>query len=352
MKKSRYVPISVGWELTLECNMKCMHCGSFAGPHRENELTTKESLNLCEQLYELKSKYINFTGGEAILRNDWFEIGKRVKDLGMEVSILTNALALDRNIISQAKKLGVYAVAISIDGGIPSTHDSIRGVNGSFKKCISSLELLKKEGLPATVITTIHKGNIKELKKIREVIFNKTKAWQVQIAVPIGRFPKNLILSKEEFYSLAMFIASTRKKYSAKELAIMGAHSIGYHSQILRNTMVSPVWKGCQAGKSVLGIQSNGNIKGCLSLPDSGFIEGNIKQRSLTEIWNDNNSFDFTRRFQISELKNQCNECKYGRTCKGGCTTVSSSLTNLPHCDPYCLYNIEKELLTQVDNYQ
>jgi len=346
MLKPKCVPVSVGWELTLECNMKCMHCGSFAGPIRKNELTTIEALGLCEQLSDLKSKYINFTGGEAILRKDWFEIGKRIKDLGMELSILSNALAIDNNIISIARKLEVYAFAISIDGGTSKTHDSIRGVNGSLNKCIEVLDLLKKENLPATVITTVHKGNIKELNQIKELIFNKTKAWQIQIAVPIGRFPKNLILSKKEFYSLAMFIASNRKKYSTKEIAIMGAHSIGYHSQILRNTMVSPVWKGCQAGISVLGIQSNGNIKGCLSLPDSNFVEGNIKQTPLTEIWNDNKSFTFTRKFQIDELKDKCKECKFGKTCKGGCTTVSSSLTDMIHCDPYCLYLIENKIMT------
>ena len=346
MFKSKYIPISVGWELTLECNMKCMHCGSFAGMTRKNELSTSQALDLCNQLSDLRAQYVNFTGGEAILRKDWYEIGKRIKDLGMELSILTNGLALDEKVVSLAKKLGIYAIAISIDGGTVKTHDTIRGIDGSFQKCLSALELLKKENLPATVITTVHKHNIHELNKIRELILNKTKAWQIQIAVPIGRFPKNLILSKEEFYSLALFIASTRKKYSAKELAIMGAHSIGYHSKILRNTMVSPVWKGCQAGISVLGIQSDGGIKGCLSLPEPNYVEGNIKQRSLLEIWNDPSSFNYTRNFETNELKNNCKLCKFGRTCKGGCTTVSSSLTDIPHCDPYCLFSIENELMT------
>lgn len=126
---------------------------------------------------------------------------------------------------------------------------------------------------------------------------------------------------------------------------VMGAHSIGYHSHIIRNTMVSPVWKGCQAGISVLAIQSNGNIKGCLSLPDDGFIEGNIKEESIIDIWRSPNSFSFSRNFGRSELKDHCKECKYGRTCKGGCTTASVSITKKMHCDPYCLYKIENEIM-------
>ncbi|HVQ01288.1 MAG TPA: radical SAM protein [Candidatus Thermoplasmatota archaeon] len=342
--KQRYVPLSVAWELTLTCNMKCMHCGSSAGDTRAHELNTQEARDLCPQLADLHAKYINLTGGEAILRTDWYEISKEIKDYGMEVSILSNGLILNDTIISKLRSVGVYAIALSLDGGTPETHDSIRGVPGSFEKCLSSLEKLQREDLPATVITTVHKRNLSELPKIRDLIYGKTKAWQIQIAVPIGRFPVECILSKEEFYTVALFIASMRKRYSVSELAVMGAHSIGYHSQVLRNTMVSPVWNGCQAGINVLGIQSDGSIKGCLSLPDS-YREGNIRHRQLRDIWEDPDLFRYNRRCDKADLRNQCATCRFGPTCKGGCTTVSASLTGVPHNDPYCLYFLENKIL-------
>ncbi|MBN1280572.1 MAG: radical SAM protein [Candidatus Thermoplasmatota archaeon] len=344
--RKKYIPLSVAWELTLSCNMRCMHCGSSAGTTRDKELTTTEALNLCSQLADLHAKYINLTGGEAILRKGWYDISKAIKDLGMEVSVLSNGLALTDTMIQQLRNAGVYAIALSLDGGTPHTHDSIRGVPGSFHTCLDRLKQLREENLPVTVITTVHKRNFHELPLIRDLILGKTKAWQIQIAVPIGRFPTNLIVSKEEFYAVALFIAATRKRYSVRELAVMGAHSIGYHSQIIRNTMVSPVWKGCQAGISVLGIQSNGNIKGCLSLPDS-FIEGNIRQKPLADIWNDQKAFSYTRDCTPSDLKNQCATCRYGRSCRGGCTTVSASLTGAPHCDPYCLRDIEMYMIAK-----
>jgi radical SAM protein with 4Fe4S-binding SPASM domain len=323
-----------------------MHCGSKAGNARIHELTTKECLDVCHQLNDLNAKYINFTGGEAILRKDWYDLGKTIRDLGMDVSVLSNGLALNEKIVSQLRNVGVYAIALSLDGATAETHDSIRGVPGCFEKCLSSLQLLQKENLPTTVITTVHKENLRQLPEIRDLIVGKTKAWQIQIAVPIGRFPERFILSKEEFYAVALFIASTRKHFSVKELAVMGAHSIGYHSHILRNTMVSPVWKGCQAGISVLGIQSDGGIKGCLSLPDS-FVEGNVRQRRLVDIWNDPNAFSYTRSCKETDLKNQCLACRYGKTCKGGCTTVSASITGVAHNDPYCLYSIETKMLKE-----
>jgi radical SAM protein with 4Fe4S-binding SPASM domain len=337
------IPLSVAWELTLSCNMRCMHCGSSAGDTRVHELTTSEALRLCTQLHDLRAKYINLTGGEALLRKDWYTISKEIKDQGMEVSVLTNGLLLTETIISQLRNVGVYAIALSLDGGTAHTHDSIRRVPGSFEKCLTGLEKLKKENLPATIITTVHKQNFHELPLIRDHIIGKTKAWQIQIAVPIGRFPRELILSPQEFYAVALFIAAMKKRYSVKELAVMGAHSIGYHSQVLRNTMVSPVWKGCQAGISVLGIESNGNIKGCLSLPES-FVEGNIRQRPLADIWNDPHCFSYTRHCTTTDIGSHCADCRYNMTCKGGCTTVSSSLTGAPHNDPYCLFSIEKKM--------
>ena len=345
MVKTKFRLLSVAWELTLECNMKCMHCGSSAGHSRSNELTTKEALNLCEQLNELNAKSINLTGGEPILRKDWFTIGSRIRDLGMKLSLLSNGYALNKKIISQLRDLDAYGIAISIDGGDPKIHDSIRGIPGSFEQCIKCIDMSRDAELPTTIITTVNKINLKDLVKIRELVIDKGVAWQIQIAVPIGRFPKSFLLSKDEFYTVALFIASTRSQYPLKKIAVMGAHSIGYHSQVIRNTMVSPVWKGCQAGITVLGIQSNGNIKGCLSLPDS-FIEANIRDIPISELWNNQHCFIQNRQFQLEDLNNQCKGCKYGKTCKGGCLTVSSCVTGKNHCDPYCLYNLERELFS------
>ena len=344
MFKTKYIPVSVAWELTLACNMKCMHCGSSAGKADRDELTTKESLRLCDQLQELNCELISLTGGEPLLRSDCFEICNKIKDLGIDLSIISNGLILDEKNIADLRKLDIYGLGMSIDGGKPKTHDSVRGVKSSFDKCIKNLELLKKADIPTTIITTVHKGNLKELPLIREIILNKASAWQLQIAAPIGRFPENLTLSKEEYYSLALFIAATRKKYSVKELAVMGAHSIGYNSQILRSTMIIPFWKGCQAGITTMAVQSNGNVKGCLSLPDK-YIEGNIKEKKLTDIWNDPNFASYSRNFKKENLKGSCKNCKYGKTCKGGCATMSTALTGEMYCDPYCLYLIEKDFI-------
>jgi radical SAM protein with 4Fe4S-binding SPASM domain len=341
MFRKKIFPYSTGVELTLKCNMKFIHCGSSAGEDRKNELSFDEWVKVFKELAELDGELITFLGGEPLLRKEWFELAKKVNDFGMKVNFMSNGYCIDDEVISKMRKIELNSVAISIDGANAKTHDSIRGIKGSFDKCQEVLKSLRSANLPTAVITTVHKLNFKELPQMREFLLNKNIAWQIQIADPIGRFPKDLHLSLEEFYSVALFIASTRQKYSLKEMPITGSHCIGYNSQMLPNITLSPKWIGCQAGLTALGIQSNGGVKGCLALSNS-FIQGNVRERSLTKIWNDPEFCLDTRQFKTEDLNGDCKDCKFGKGCKGGCNAVSTSLTGKAHGDPFCLYRIEK----------
>ena len=343
MFNNKYVPVSVIWEITLKCNMHCIHCGSSAGKARVDELSTKEALDVCKELNQLGTGLVTLIGGEPFLRKDWYRIAQEIRDYNMDVTFISNGFTIDEDIVTKLRKLNPYAVAISLDGAVAETHDSIRGLKGSFDKCLSGLKILKNADLPISIITTLHKRNVKELAKIREMILGKGVAWQIQMAGPTGRFPKKLLLSEEEFYSVAMFISSSRNQYSTKELPIMGAHNFGYHSHILGNIMISPTWRGCSAGISTIGITSDGGIKGCLSLPDE-FIEDNIRNRSLTDIWNSPKFASYNRNFKKDDLKGECSNCKYGKSCKGGCSTVSSTLSGELHNNPYCFHLIEQKM--------
>ena len=320
-----------------------MHCGSAAGKAREDELSTEETIRLCKDLKEIDCKGIALMGGEPLLRKDWPRIAEEVHNLGMDLSIITNGWnACNPDITKHMKDLSPECVAVSLDGGQASVHDKIRGVHGSYDRALSAIEHFINLGLPTSVITTVHKLNLRELKKIRSLLVGKGIAWQIQMATPYGRLTREYVLSREEYYSVAMFIIATRKLYSKKKLLIAGAHDMGYFSNILPEPQVLP-WRGCQAGISTLGIQSNGNILGCLALPDS-FIEGNIRSTALSDIWNASESFSYSRRVRQTDLGGACTTCEFRKYCKGGCSAVSYSMGGGLHRDPYCLRLIEKEL--------
>jgi len=238
-------------------------------------------------------------GGEPLIREDWFEVGKRVRELGMRLLIISNGYNINKDIINKLVELQPHSVSTSLDGGTAETHDGIRGIKGSFDKVIEYISLSKEADLPTTVITTVSRLNYKELPLIRDFLLDKYIAWQIQVATPQGRFPRELALTKEEYYSVALFIASMQKKYKKGELPLIGAHCFGYHSTRFPCLGLYPVWNGCQAGITVLSIKSNGDVIGCLAEPNSR-IEGNIRKRSIIDIWNDPNAFAHNRKFNVT----------------------------------------------------
>jgi len=338
----RYTPQQVVWELTLQCNLHCIHCGSSAGNPRPRELTLQESFQIIKDLAAIQTDGVCLMGGEPFLRKGWHRIAQAVNDAGMKLLIISNGYTVTSDTLSKLTALQPYAVSTSLDGATRATHDRIRGVRGSHQKVLDFISRLTTAGLPTTVITTVNKLNFNELPAIKDFLLNKHIAWQVQTATPEGRFTKNLALSKEEFYTLGLFLTAQRKHYTKEELPVIGAHCLGYHSQYLPGLGLSPHWTGCQAGLSIMSIKSNGDVIGCLSTPAT-YIEGNVREKRITDIWNDPEAFAYNRKFSKQDLGKNCTGCAFGGTCKGGCMGMSVAFTTTPHNDPYCFHSIEAE---------
>jgi radical SAM protein with 4Fe4S-binding SPASM domain len=330
------------WELTLGCNLKCIHCGSAAGKARKNELTTKEAFQLVKDLAELGTHEVCLMGGEPLIRKDWYEIAKEVRNYDMKLSIISNGFNVTQETINKLAKIEPHAVSTSLDGGTAETHDRIRGVPGSYDKVMNYIKLSREADLPTSVITTVSKLNFKELPIIKDLLFNRFIAWQIQTASPIGRFVKELVLNEEEFYALGLYIASLKQKYTSREMPVIGAHCLGYYSDKIPELGILPKWIGCQGGISIISIQSDGGIKGCLSTPDE-YIEGNIRNKDIKEIWNDPNAFAYNRQFKKEDLGPNCRDCEYGETCRGGCMSMSTAYTGIPFNTPLCFHRIEQK---------
>ena len=341
---SNHVLANVVWEFTLECNLNCLHCGSSAGMKRSDELTTAEAEKVCHGLKRTGCHGITLMGGEPLLREDFWHIAALIRSLGMELTIITNGTVYNQETFPQLKSLNPLTMGISVDAAGPELHDQIRDRKGSFDKTIAFMNTALKEELPVTVITTVHKMNLKELTAIRELLLGRNVVWQLQVAGSEGRrFPKEMLLDEEEFYSLGMFLASTRKEYPLNQIPVIGAHDLGFHSMLLGNKSFQSEWTGCQAGISVLGIQSNGNIKGCLSMDDSA-IEANARDTDIFDIWNSDSAFSYSRKFTSADAGANCADCRHLDNCKGGCNEMSLMKTGRLHNDPYCFYAIENNL--------
>lgn len=326
------------WEFTLECNLRCSHCGSSAGIARPDELKTKECFKLCEDMAELGCLEVAIMGGEPFLRKDWLSVAQCIKNLGINVNFVSNGIVLEKY-IDKISRLEPQVIGISIDG-MRESHDRIRG-EGTWEKSVRSIELLREHGIQTTIITTVSNLNFKDLPLIKDFIYKKGINWQIQTAMPFGNFTKDQMINPDKFYEVGRFIADSWKNNSFEELPVVGAHCLGYFSK--NEDMPCHEWNGCWAGISSIGITSDGGILGCLSMGNDRFVEGYVREQSLIEIWENPNNFSYNREFNESKLGPNCRNCKFGIQCKGGCNSVSYILTKEFHNDPYCFYLIEKK---------
>lgn len=328
-------PFIVGWELTLRCNLCCAHCGSSAGQHRPGELTTREALEICEQFPDLLVQEVDFTGGEPLLRPDWPVIAERLVKLGIQVHVLTNGLELTADMVAKMKVAGVSCAGLSLDG-LEETHDLIRNRKGSFAAVCRSIELILDSGLPLNVITTVNAANLAELPQLLRLVRSLgVRMWRLQPIIPMGRVRshRGLQIDGEGILQLGNFIRLHRPALG-QQLKLICADGLEYVDD---GEVDGRPWRGCSAGISACGITSDGKVKGCLSLPDE-VTEGDLRRRSLWDIWFDARSFAYTRGFSPEELGAHCRDCAKSADCKGGCSSSSYCSTGEFHNDSMCFY--------------
>lgn len=342
----KYQPITCVWEVTMGCNMRCGHCGSSCAEPRPDELNTEEALNLCDQIAEMGLKWITLSGGEPLTRKDVPMLVKRLSDSNVAVNMITNGWLLNKEMAKKLKESGISTVAISIDG-TPEIHDKIRKEK-AFAHASEAFRTMKDLGINTGAITTITKQNIGILNDIKEKLIDMgVRTWQVQLGLPMGNLQENRdwVIKPEQIKDIIDFCYDTAKE---GRIWIYPADCIGYYTwkelEIKRisyesNTVSS--WDGCNAGVRGFGILQNGDILGCTSIRSKEYIEGNIKERSLREIWEDENSFLWRRQLTKEKLSGECRNCIYGSKCLGGCPNVRLTMNGDIYSEnQYCAYHL------------
>ncbi len=339
-----YRPITGVWEITMGCNLRCKHCGSSCENPLVDELTTDEALSLCDDIAKLGFQWITLSGGEPTTRKDWNLIAKRLSDNGVIPNMITNGWLMNDDIAKKARAAGVNTVALSLDG-LKNTHDFIRK-EGSYDRIMSAIDILTANGLNCSVITTINNINLKELDEIHDILSQKhIFGWQLQLGLPMGNMSKNseLVTQPHHVDELIDFAYNAMNKGG---IEIQLADCIGYFNkkeiEIRRKAREGDEysWNGCAAGKYGLGILHNGDIVGCTSIRNREFIEGNIREKSLIDIWMDPTKFSWNRDMTKDKLSGICQKCLFGNRCLGGCGNTKLTIGKSVYSEnTYCSYN-------------
>jgi nif11-class peptide radical SAM maturase 3 len=333
------------WEITLKCNLACQHCGSRAGHTRQKELSTEEALDMVKQLAEVGIKEVTIIGGEAFLRPDWLEIAKAITDAGMICGMTTGGYGITLDTAKRMKDAGIKVVSVSVDG-LEATHNRLRGKEGSWQWAFKTMSHLKQAGIPFGSNTQINRLSAPEFPQIYERLRDAgIFAWQIQLTVPMGNAADNheILLQPYELIDIYPMIARVAQRAKQDGIKIHPGNNIGYYGpyeRLLRGGNDWSFWQGCSAGLSAIGIEADGAIKGCPSLPTSAYTGGNIRDTPLRTIIEETEELRFN--FGAGTPKGTehlwgfCQTCEFAELCRGGCSWTAHVFFDKRGNNPYC----------------
>jgi len=319
----------VFWELTARCNLRCKHCRAEAQEDfAEGELSTAEIIRVAEGIRESADPIVILTGGEPLVRPDFFEICDACTKLFTRVALATNGTQIDRPLADRIVRSGIQRVSISLDGAKPETHDAFRGLPGSFEDALNGFDALKAAGASLQVNVTVTKHNADELPRLLDLILERgADAFHVFMLVPVGcgaEISDDVRLGPERFEDVLRWLVDRSMELRGK-LQVKATCAPQYY-RIMREVarernMPLPEsghggmhahTRGCLAGSGVCFISRTGDVQPCGYLP---LCVGNVREKKLGDIWRDSEVFASLR--DVDQLTGKCGACEYRRLCQG-----------------------------------
>jgi radical SAM protein with 4Fe4S-binding SPASM domain len=336
-------PAYVVWELTLRCDLACTHCGSRAGPKRPDELTTEEALRVVAELAAMRAREVVLIGGEAYLHDGFLEIAAALEAAGIVPTITSGGRGITAELARGMADAGIERVSISIDG-LEATHDRMRAFAGSFALATQALGHCREAGMVIAANTNLNRLNKGDLEGLYDHLrAQRIAAWQVQITTPLGRAADrtDMLLQPWDLLDVVPRVAALKRRGLAEGIVIMPGNNLGYfgpEEALLRSPREGgrDHFAGCQAGRFVMGIESDGAVKGCPSLQTASYVGGHVRERPLAEIWDHAPELAFARGRTVEDLWGFCRTCAFAEVCMGGCSFTAHAVFGRPGNNPYC----------------
>ena len=332
------------WELTLACDLSCRHCGSRAGAARSGELSAEQALDVVQQLADAQVREVTLIGGEAYLRPDWLVIARALVAHGMVVGVTTGGFGLDDQVVSAAEDAGIRAMSISIDG-LGQTHDAQRGRRGAFDAAVAAARRVAASRIHLSVNTQVNRLSLPELPALARLVAELGATdWRVQLTVPLGDAADRADLMLQPLDLLDLFPLLAWIQETALEprgVRLRPGNNVGYfgpYEEWIRSRGAEGAhFTRCGAGEYTLGIEADGTLKGCPSLPTDAYAGGDLRVTPLREIL----TREPLRRLAdrgVEALSGFCRTCYYAEPCRGGCSYTAHAWLGQPGDNPLCIH--------------
>jgi heme b synthase len=341
-------PRLIAWEITRSCNLRCAHCrGSAVEGDYSGELSTGECFSLVDSVLEVGKPIIILTGGEPLLRGDFFEIANYCSSRGLRVTVGSNGTLLTREMAAKMKDVPIARVGISIDFPTAEKQDTFRGVPGAFEAAVDGIKNAIGAGLEVQINTTVTTLNVACLDDLLKLALEVgAVAMHPFLLVPTGR-GKDLEaqeLPPEEYEHVLHWVYDKQAELGSR-LFLKPTDAPHYMRVVLQRGegsraveggsagSMNALTRGCLAGTGFCFISHLGRVQGC------GYLDveaGNVRRQTFADIWQTSPLFNELRDY--SNIKGKCGICDYRIVC-GGCRARAYEDTgDYLAEEPYCVY--------------
>ena len=325
-------PMAVLWDLTSRCNLSCRHCVVSAGSPNPGELGIDTCRRLIDEMAGFGVQQLILSGGEPLLRPDFFEIAEYAHKRGLSLQIATNATIVTRDVARRLKAIGA-CVQASLDSIDPVVHDELRQCKGSWKRAVKGIKLLVKNDVPVTIAALVTKNTIAQIPELYDFSAELgVQTFRILPFVPSGRGSraKDMEVSPVEMKCITEYLARRRNDVGLP-VAPMEFECTLEHEQGIAHPQTRI---GCDGGVAYCTITSDGEVLPCNYF--SGVRTENVKDTSFSWIWDNSHFLNYFRSLTVSDIHGICQGCKWLIRCRGSCLAANFTHGDIFQSNCHC----------------
>ena len=294
------IPLSVQLDLTYRCNERCVHCYLDHDDH--GEMTTAEIKGLLDQMADAGVFFLTISGGEILMRKDFFEILEHAHARTFSIKLKTNGVLIRKKEAERIRALGVESVQISVYSHRAEVHDAITKMPGSFRQTIEAVRLLRTAGLHVTMANVLMVQNAQDYPGVRAL------ANELGAQCTLDPTITPMMDGDRSILELNVDKAALREVF--RDGALVGnveefcAPPQGVDEDALD---MLP----CSAGHTACYVSPYGEVYPCVQFP---LPSGNVRQTKFVDIWRDSPQLKEVRSITLRDMPS-CSQCTHGATC-------------------------------------